>query len=391
MEYRQSSLESMVNAAAFRGVYKDKIVFLTGHSGFKGSWLSEWLLVLGAKVIGCSLAPITKPSLFEQLELASRLQHIELDIRDSAKLAQVVSRYEPDFIFHLAAQAIVRESYSAPVDTYTTNVIGTINVLEAARKLTKPCIVICVTTDKCYENHERNYGYREEDNLGGYDPYSSSKAAAEIAIASWRRSFFKGHDVKIASVRAGNVIGGGDWAADRIMPDSIRCLSKRETILVRNPKAVRPWQHVLEPLGGYLALAEAIENATRQQDHTRLEFLCSAFNFGPSMGGNRTVSDLVDEVLKNWPGKWVDGSRIGGAHEAFLLRLNTNKARRLLSWKSVWGFKETVARTVDWYKRFPGLHESNPQEVINFTRAQLAAYVESALDAELPWTLKDPK
>ena len=243
-----------MNSSAFSGIYRGKSVLVTGHTGFKGAWLAEWLLALGARVHGYALESPTEPALFHQLGLADRLQHELGDVRDAAGVRQSVARAQPDFVFHLAAQALVRGSYVQPLETYATNVLGTANVLDALRTLEKPCAAVFITTDKCYENREWVHGYREEDPLGGHDPYSSSKAAAEIAIASWRRAFFREHPVRIASARAGNVIGGGDWASDRIVPDCIRSLQAGQPIAVRNPNATRPWQHVLEPLSGYLGL-----------------------------------------------------------------------------------------------------------------------------------------
>jgi CDP-glucose 4,6-dehydratase len=242
----------------------------------------------------------------------------------------------------------VRESYRKPVATYETNVLGTIHLLEAARALKKPCAVVCVTTDKCYENREWAYGYREEDSLGGYDPYSSSKAAAEIAIAAWRRSFFNGHPVKVASARAGNVIGGGDWAADRIVPDCIRALQQRQPIAVRNKHATRPWQHVLEPLSGYLWLAALLTKPSLGS--VSVDKLSSAFNFGPGHDANRNVAELVEEILKHWPGRWMDRTDPKAVHEAGWLQLTTDKANALLRWSPVWSFAGSVRETVNWYR-----------------------------------------
>jgi len=327
---------------SFWGAYRGKTVFVTGHTGFKGAWLCEWLLALGARVIGYSLPPPTKPSLFAQLGLARRIeQHITGDIRNPVALRTALVKAQPDFVFHLAAQSLVREGYRTPVETFATNVLGTVEVLENLRALKKECAAVIVTSDKCYENHERPKGYREDDPLGGHDPYSASKAAAEIVSASMRASFFAEGKVRIATARAGNAIGGGDWAGERIVPDCVRALSAKKMIDVRNPAAVRPWQHVLDPLSGYLVLAARL---------SRDAALASAFNFGPGEEANRTVRELVDEVLQHWPGRWRDRSDPRAPHEAKLLHLSTAKARKQLGWKSVWAFSEAVRETVRWYR-----------------------------------------
>lgn len=366
----------------FGGAYAGRKVFITGHTGFKGSWLCEWLLKLGAHVTGYSLPPPTQPALFEQLALAGRVQHLEGDIREAARLTPALRAAQPDFIFHLAAQPLVRESYRTPVETYATNVMGTIHVLEAARSLTRPCALVCVTTDKCYENKEWVHGYREEDPLGGHDPYSSSKAAAEIAIAAWRRSFFLDHTVKVASARAGNVIGGGDWAADRIVPDCVRALRRREAIAVRNPRATRPWQHVLEPLSGYLWLGALL--AQPALGRVPPDRLAGAFNFGPGHDANRCVAELVEEVLKHWRGKWADRSEPAAVHEANLLQLTTDKANALLGWAPVWGFEEAVRETIRWYQAARG--NANPAMLRKLTRSQIADYEGSARRVGVTWT-----
>ncbi len=268
-----------------------------------------------------------------------------------------------------------------PVATYDTNVMGTIHLLEAARDLKKPCVVVCVTTDKCYENREWVYAYREEDPLGGFDPYSSSKAAAEIAIAAWRRSFFRGHPVKVASARAGNVIGGGDWAADRIVPDCIRALQRRQPIPVRNKHATRPWQHVLEPLSGYLWLAALM--ARPALGRAPLDRLCSAFNFGPGHDANRSVGALVDEALKHWPGRWEDRTDPRAVHEASLLQLTTDKAQALLEWSPVWRFGDSVRETVRWYRAAQTI--TSPDALHRLTLRQIADYCRSARRLRLRW------
>jgi CDP-glucose 4,6-dehydratase len=382
----------------FNGIYNGKSVWLSGHTGFKGAWLAEWLLCLGARVHGFALPPSTQPSLFEQLGLASRLYHEIGDIRDAAGVRQTILAAKPDFVFHLAAQSLVRLSYEQPVETYTTNVVGTINVLQALRELRKPCPAVMVTTDKCYENREWVHGYREEDPLGGHDPYSSSKAAAEIAIASWRRAFFRDHPVRIASARAGNVIGGGDWAADRIVPDCIRALQQKQPIPVRNKHTTRPWQHVLEPLSGYLWLAALLYDQRSEIRDQKSELsnsrpapssalcppsseLASAFNFGPSHESNRTVAELVTEVLKHWPGRWEDKSDPTAVHEAGLLQLSTDKAHALLRWSPVWSFSTAIEQTVNWYRET----RKAPEQAPDLTRRQIQRYQADAAKAEMSW------
>ena len=361
---------------AFGDVFKSKTVWVSGTTGFKGAWLAQWLCDLGAKVHGYALNPPTSPALFEQIGLQKSIKQEIADLNDATAVRKSIEAAQPDFIFHLAAQSLVRYSYQEPALTFATNVMGTIHVLEAARQLNKPCVAVCITTDKCYENREWLHGYREEDPLGGYDPYSASKAAAEIAIASWRRSFFKDHPVKVASVRAGNVIGGGDWALDRIVPDCIRALQKGEAIPVRNKIATRPWQHVLEPLSAYLWLAAILAQPSLSPFETRL--FESAFNVGPGLDSNRTVADLVAEVLKHWPGKWEDRSDPKAVHEAKLLNLAIDKAHHLLGWKPVWNFAETVAKTVRWYQE-----KQNQQQL---TSQQIAAYAAAAAKSQLPWS-----
>lgn len=376
--------------------YQGKRVFVTGHTGFKGSWLCEWLLQLGAEVTGYSLAPPTDPALFHQLDLAPRLRHLTGDIRNAGALQRALAEARPDFVFHLAAQPLVTESYATPTETFNTNMMGTVHLLEALRPIKHPCAAVLITTDKCYENREWVYGYREEDPLGGYDPYSASKAAAELAISSYRRSFFQGHPVKIASARAGNVIGGGDWAVNRIVPDCVRALQRNQPIPVRNPSATRPWQHVLEPVGGYLWLGACLGGGQRTEDggrrteakskvqspksleqiatvsHWPATSLDSAFNFGPGRDANRSVADLVQEVLKHWPGRWEDRSDPNAVHEAGLLQLATDKAHALLQWSPVWSFADAVRETVTWYRetgREPGAAFAQA-----LTRAQIARY-----------------
>ena len=358
----------------FNDSFKAKRIWLSGHTGFKGSWLSEWLLELGADVRGFALPPDTSPSLFEQLTLPQRIAHQIGDIRDAGVVQESIARTKPDFIFHLAAQPLVRRSYVRPIETYETNVNGTLNVLEALRFLNHPCTAIFITTDKCYENREHGLPYKEEDHLGGRDPYSSSKAMAEIAVAAYRQSYFSLPDcpVRIASARAGNVIGGGDWAEDRIVPDSIRSLANKAPIPVRNPSATRPWQHVLEPLSGYLwhAARLSAEVSTAR-----------ALNFGPSPESNRSVKDLVVETLKHWPGTWIDGSDPRSVHEAKLLSLCIDKADQTLGWRPVWDFETTIAHTVAWYR----YNHQNPSGGLALLRTQIQSYCEDARASGLAW------
>jgi CDP-glucose 4,6-dehydratase len=359
-----------------KSFWKGKRVFITGHTGFKGSWLSLWLLHLGATVTGLSLEPETHPALFTQLALSNELDHHVGDIRDGAQVKQLIQSIKPDVVFHLAAQPLVRRSYAQPLATWDTNVMGTIHILEALKHCPHSCVAVCVTTDKCYENKEWNYGYRENDPLGGYDPYSSSKAAAELAIASWRQSFFtKGSShVAIASARAGNVIGGGDWAEDRIVPDAMRALSKNQPIPVRNPRATRPWQHVLEPLGGYLLLAESLYQQLLEGNFQQRQQLQSAFNFGPALSSNQPVKALVEEILQHWSGQWLDQSNSDAAHEANLLNLVTDKAFHLLGWQPAWNFERTIQETVQWYRQAHELSSTDTDALRQCTLSQIHQY-----------------
>lgn len=357
-------------------IYKNKKVLITGHTGFKGSWLSLWLLQLGAKVHGYALAPPTSPSLFEQLDLANRMDSQLGDVRNLQELKDYIKKVAPDFIFHLAAQSLVRDSYENPVETIETNINGTVNLLEAVRQLGIPTTIVVITSDKCYENKEWVHGYRENDPMGGYDPYSMSKGAAELVTSSYRRSFFnpgdyKNHGVRLASARAGNVIGGGDWAKDRIVPDCIRALQKNIAIEVRNPLATRPWQHVLESLGGYLLLASKLDKCPGEE----LEVYANGFNFGPLPPSNRSVEQLADEVVKNWgSGNW-NYKKEDAVHEAFLLNLSIDKAFHLLGWQPVWEFGETIKNTVSWYK---DLYEK--KDIVAKTKSQIKSYQDQFLN-----------
>jgi CDP-glucose 4,6-dehydratase len=328
-------------------------VFVTGHTGFKGSWLSLWLSRLGARVTGYALAPPTDPSAFVAGGVREVIAaHHQADIRDSARLSQAMRDCAPDVVLHLAAQPLVRASHQQPRETFDVNVVGTASVLDAVRALHRPCAVVVVTSDKCYDNREHTWGYRETDPLGGSDPYSASKGATEMVVASYRQSFFSPeraheHGVKLASVRAGNVIGGGDWAQDRIVADIVRGLSSGQPVPVRNPRSLRPWQHVLEPLGGYLLLA------ARMLTTPDGAALADAWNFGPSGLEVVTVGALVDLFIAAWgSGTWQDAGVAGQPHEARLLRLSIDKAITLLGWRPRWSVGEAVRRTALWYRRF---------------------------------------
>lgn len=375
-------MENLVEMS-FGGIYKGKRVLVTGHTGFKGSWLCEWLLALGAEVHGYALDPLPHERLFGQLNLPLA-SDTRSDISDRDCLNSRVLDVRPDFLFHLAAQPLVRLSYESPVETFSTNLMGTVHVLEALRLLERSgssCVGVMVTTDKCYENREWVHSYREEDAMGGHDPYSASKGCAEIAVSSYRRSYFSGNErgIRVASVRAGNVIGGGDWASDRIVPDCIRSLKQGLAIKVRNKTAVRPWQHVLEPLSGYLQLAASIHYSVVNSLPDRIESLCSGFNFGPSNSSNRTVKELVEEILKHWPGEWEDRSDPLEPHEANRLNLAIDKAWHHIGWQPVWNFPATIAKTVDEYQKV-----DSPDKV-EFTNQHIEDYTADAVKAGLRW------
>ncbi len=325
--------------------WKGKKVLITGHNGFKGSWLSLWLLKMNALVSGISLDQESRRNLFNELNIEKDLNHILCDIRDKESLKRNIDQIKPDILFHLAAQPLVIDSYINPISTWETNVIGTLNLLDSITSLRNECIGIFITTDKVYKNNEWIYGYRENDQLGGHDPYSSSKAACEIAISSWRSSFLnpkKQNRFFISSARAGNVIGGGDWAENRIIPDVVRALEKNEKILVRNPLSTRPWQHVLEPLSGYLLLAESLSR-------NNINF-STPFNFGPLVESNRSVQELVKECLEHWQGEFIIDNNANKLHEAGVLNLTIEKAIKELNWHPKWDFNITIKKTINWYK-----------------------------------------
>ncbi|GAB6011234.1 CDP-glucose 4,6-dehydratase [Viscerimonas tarda] len=351
----------------FNNFYKGKKVLVTGHTGFKGSWLSIWLHELGAEVIGVSLDPFSERDNYVLSDLKAKITDLRGDIRDKKLMATIFQQYQPDIVFHLAAQPLVRLSYAIPTDTYETNVMGSIHVMEAIRQTDSVKVGVMITTDKCYDNKEQIWGYRENEPMGGYDPYSSSKGAAEIAIASWRRSFFnpdeyEKHGKSIASVRAGNVIGGGDWSLDRIIPDCVRALESGKAIDIRSPKAIRPWQHVLEPLSGYMLLA-------MKMWHEPTGY-CEGWNFGPRTESIATVWDIAEKVVENYgEGKLNDLSDPNALHEAKLLMLDISKAKYKLGWEPRMNINQTVALTIDWYKRY------RDDDVYNLCVEQIRRYV----------------
>jgi CDP-glucose 4,6-dehydratase len=363
-----------VDLESLRAAYGGKRVLVTGHTGFKGSWLALWLRELGAEVTGLALDPDTSPSLFDVAGVASACRDLRGDIRERDVVRGAVRESRPDVVLHLAAQALVRKSYVEPVETLATNVMGTAHLLDALRAEGRPCAVVIVTSDKCYENREWVWGYREDEPMGGHDVYSMSKGAAELVVSSWRRSFFPPaklteHGVAIASARAGNVVGGGDWSDARIVPDCVRALARREPIAVRNPASVRPWQHVLEPLGAYLLLGARLAGHGTQ----RPQDFCEPWNFGPTHDSTRTVREVVEALIASWgEGAWDDRRDPNAPHEATLLRLSIEKAASRLAWSPRWGFEETFARTAHWYRAFYG--GATGPEMRALCVAQIRAY-----------------
>lgn len=351
----------MDTKSLFKNTFKNKKVIVTGHTGFKGSWLSLWLKILGAKVIGLSLNIPTSPSHFKAIELKNKIIHNKIDIRNLALLKKAFTKHQPDFVFHLAAQSLVKKSYSQPHYTWETNALGTLNILESLRVLKKKCVVILITSDKSYKNLEIKRGYVEDDILGGKDPYSASKASAEIAIQSYISSFFplKKTKVFIAIARAGNVIGGGDWSENRVIPDCVKSWSKNKKVLIRNPKSTRPWQHVLEAVAGYLLLSQKL--MMNKKIHGE------AFNFGPNNSKNYNVISLVKIMKKHWKKiswKTMKKRKIKGFYESNLLKLNSNKAKKILKWKCILSFNETVNMIAEWYINF--YYKKNKNYKISF-------------------------
>jgi CDP-glucose 4,6-dehydratase len=344
--------------------WKDKTVFLTGHSGFKGGWISHWLCEFGASVYGYSLAPPTQPNFFTETRLQERLAQSTIgDIRDLAALSSAIAKAKPEIIIHMAAQPLVRESYNTPVETFGQNVMGTVNVLEAARQVGTTKAIVNITTDKCYDNKEWLWPYRESDRLGGHDPYSASKACAEIVATAYRNSFLADADIQLASARAGNVIGGGDWATDRLLPDFLRALDAGSTLTIRSPDAIRPWQHVLEPLSGYLLLAEKL--------YTEGSAFAEAWNFGPNDDDAKSVGWIVDQLCTRTPDAKWQTEHTKPLHEAGLLKLDSSKSKTRLGWVPRWDLQAALNKTLEWHQAW-----RQQQDVAAITNAQIQAYRE---------------
>lgn len=368
---RVGSLEQ--SGGDFRQALKDRSVFITGHTGFKGSWLSLWLADLGAKVSGYSLDPPTEPSNFSRSNIETHLaSHTIGDIRDRQGLSLALEAADPDVVFHMAAQPLVRASYSEPVENFDINVMGTVNLLEAVRQRSKPCVVVVITTDKCYANNEEGWCFREIDPMGGHDPYSASKGAAELVVASYRDSFFSPgkldqHQIQVASVRAGNVIGGGDWAASRIIVDVQAALAAGREVVLRSPQAVRPWQHVLEPLSGYCQLAASMLSNPDPR-------WSSGWNFGPHISDDMTVAEVVETFIAFWgSGSWSHDYQENNTPEAHVLRLSIEKAITQLKWAPVWSATDAIGRTANWYREY---HRDPQQSMLEICRDDIRAYEE---------------
>jgi len=361
MECWQGPLEGLGMNPSF---WKDKKVFLTGHTGFKGGWIAHWLYELGASVYGYSLEPPTHPSFFTETHLQNRLTRSTVgDILDLALLTNTLKAAKPDIIIHMAAQSLVRESYKTPVETFATNVIGTVNLLEAVRQVGTAKVIVNITTDKCYENVEWLWPYRENDRLGGHDPYSASKACAEISAAAYRNSFLEDANIHLASVRAGNVIGGGDWGIDRLIPDFLRALDAGKPLSIRSPNAVRPWQHVLEPLSGYLILAEKL--------YEKGESFAEAWNFGPNEEDAKSVEWIVKQLCAQTPGARWEIANAMQPHEAGLLKLDSSKAKSKLDWAPRWNLETALSKTTEWHQAW-----RNREDMAAITSQQIHAYQE---------------
>jgi CDP-glucose 4,6-dehydratase len=373
-------MEKLVNFDyMFNNIYKGKKVLVTGHTGFKGGWLSLWLKLLGAEVYGISDQVYEFPSLYTVSSVESHVHSYLADIRDLEKVKEVIHHISPDFIFHLAAQPIVKKAFEEPIDTFTTNIIGTANILEALRTATFPCIAVMITSDKCYDNKEWSWGYRETDDLGGTDPYSASKGAAELIIKTYNFSYFKNDErIKIAPVRAGNVIGGGDWADSRIVPDCYRAWAENRKVVIRSPGSTRPWQHVLEPLSGYLRTGQLLAR------HSLKSINGEAYNFGPPTDQDYTVLDLLKQLALSWDDTNSDILQVepSGFPESGLLKLNIDKALFDLQWKPTLNFNETAEFTGQWYKHY---YRERPGDMFNYTVEQIRRYITTARQKGLAW------
>ena len=344
--------------------FKNKTVIITGHTGFKGAWLSLWLHLLEAKVIGISNNIPSKPSLFKSLKFKKKIKDIRADLRDLNKLKKIFKKYRPDFVFHLAAQSLVKKSYTDPITTFTSNITGTLNVMESLRYIKKKCISVIITSDKSYKNLEIKRGYRENDILGGKDPYSASKASAELVIQSFINSYFKNDNKLIGVARAGNVVGGGDWSDDRLIPDCVKAWSKKKIVIIRNPNSTRPWQHVFEALRGYLILSKKLDENKKLHGEV--------FNFGPKNTQNKSVLELIIEMRKNWPEiSWKIIRDKLQKYESNLLKLNSNKAKKFLRWESKLQFNETIKLTTNWYKNF----NNKKINIYDFSKNQIIGYI----------------
>ena len=364
----------------FHGIFKDKTVLVTGHTGFQGSWLSLWLKMLGANVVGFSLEPPSNPSLFEILELKNEVISIIADLRDKKKLSDFINKHQPEFIFHLAAQAIVLTSYQRPLETIETNVIGTANVLESILNLTSVRSCVIMTSDKCYDNKIKSRPHTEIDPMGGFDPYSASKGAAELIVSAYKNSFFENNPTnrtEIATARAGNVIGGGDWAKDRIVPDIIRALQKNKVVSIRNPNSVRSWQYVLELISGILWLAAKMYEEPKKNSN--------AWNFGPPLSEKSfTVKELVNSIFEEWGSdfSFEIEKNSDNMHESQSLIIDSSKSKKELGWETCLSFDETVSETVSWYKKY----ENDKSDIKNFTKKQIENYIIKAKRNDLVWT-----
>ena len=351
----------------FYKTFKNKKVLITGHTGFKGSWLSIWMYLLGAKVVGISLYIPSIPSNYKVSKIGKFIKSYNADITNYKKISKIILKENPDFVFHLAAQAIVSKSFHQSLITYNTNILGTINILETLKKIKKKCVGVIITSDKCYYNKEREFGYKETDRLGGDDPYSASKASAEIIFKAYYKSFFshKGSNIRIGSARAGNVIGGGDWANDRLIPDCIRAWQNSKKVVLRNPHSTRPWQHVLEPLSGYITFAINLYNSKKLSGES--------FNFGPPDENNYTSLQLVTKMSKHWNNVKWDIKKNKTFNESKLLKLNCEKAKLILKWKPKLNFDDTVYYTADWYKFF----YTNKMKILEKTISQINFYIKA--------------